>query len=148
MRKEEDSKNLKRAIERYKPLTFYVRPFSLSNKKEKIKINQKLNEGFHFTLNDGLLFAGSTNILYLPLKDYKYGFKLEYQNKNGARIFPHHFYPNDPEMPKVNRSVLRNVIDDLLIEISFEGKIKLEFDDDIKNFGNLITNYWKISENI
>ena len=53
-------------------------------------------------------------------------------------------YPNNPEMPNVERSVFRNIIDGLLIEIAFNGQIKLEYDDLPLNFENLITNYWKV----
>ena len=69
---------------------------------------------------------------------------MEYRSNEHSRVYPYDFYPNNPEMPNVERSVFRNIIDGLLIEIAFNGQIKLEYDDLPLNFENLITNYWKV----
>ncbi|PIN71031.1 hypothetical protein COV77_04100 [Candidatus Pacearchaeota archaeon CG11_big_fil_rev_8_21_14_0_20_30_13] len=138
MRKERDSENLKNAIKNYEPLWFNVRPFSLGNAKTKVS-EDLLGKKFNFLFLDGLKFSSDRDLICLPLKDYKFGFKTEYQNKNGSRIYPYYDDPNDPLLLEVSLTCLRNVIDDLLIEISFKGKIKLEME--------LYTNrrkYWKI----
>jgi len=150
MRKEKDSKNLKNVIKNYEPLWFNVRPFSLGNAKTKVAEDLR-GKKFNFLFLNGLKFSSDRDLIYLPLNDYKYGFKMEYRNEEGLfeppegrRIYPFELYPDDPSMPEVYQSVLRNVIDDLLIEISFKGKVKLEYDDKKEKYSKLVINYWKV----
>lgn len=147
MRKENDFENLGKAIKSYEPLFFHASlKFSRSHKKDKIRINENLEgKDFSFYFDNGVVFSSDRKILYLPLTEYHEGFRLEYCDNYHRRIYPYDFYPDDPKMPEVERSVFRNVIDDLLIEISFKGKIKLEYDDTQKNFKSLVTNFWKIA---
>jgi len=141
MRKEKDSKNLRKVIEKYTPLWFNARPFSLGNSKIVVSYDLQ-DKKFDFIFSNGLKFLSDKDLIFLPLKNYDCGFKMEYRDgggifnpPEGRRINPNYLHPNDKQMPKVYQSVLINVIDYLLIEISFKGKIELEFDGE---------NYWKV----
>ena len=140
LKKEDDFKNLGYALANYQVLRFNVSPFSLSN--ETTCLTKHLNEEIlTFTKNKELrFFIDNNEIIKFPLEDYATGFKLEYRNENQKRIFPMTAFPNRlSEEPK--RSVFRNVIDNLLIEIDFEGKILIEpYELDERN----IPLYWKL----
>ena len=152
MRKSKDSNNLKNTIKNHEPLWFNVRPFSMGKAKTVISDDLR-GKKFNFLFSDGLKFSSDKELIYLPLKDYQHGFRMEYRDNKGIfeppegmRIYPLEFYPDDSSMPEVYQSVLRNIIDDLLIEISFKGKVRLEYDDKKEKYSELMTNYWKVSK--
>jgi hypothetical protein len=142
LKKEKDFKNLQTAINNYTPSYFLARPFSLGNETKYILKNLK-NKTFTFETKNGLSFLiNKKEILSLPLKDYHKGFSLEYHNSNGFQTWQEYYHPMDPGLPMPKESMLRSVLDDLLIEISFTGKIKLKEDG---YFGTHMTeHYWKI----
>ncbi|MCR4327485.1 MAG: hypothetical protein NUV46_02800 [Nanoarchaeota archaeon] len=147
MRKEKDFENLKNSIDLYDSLLFHVSPSGRFSKNKEIVINESLEgKKLDFYFDNGIIFLSDKKIIYLPLVSYDSGFKMEYRTDKNMRIYPYNLHPNDPDMPEVKRSVLRNVIDGLLIEISFKGKIILEYDDHPKNLKNLMTNFWKVSK--
>lgn len=142
MRKEKDFENLQLALKKYKATHFFVRPFSLGNKTTHISESLK-NRELNFKTKKGLTFLiDKKEILELSLKDYHKGFTIEYQNKNGMETWEKAYHPMDPGLPIPKKSVLRTILDDLLIEIEFEGKIKLKEEG---YYGTHITqDYWKI----
>jgi hypothetical protein len=143
MNKEKDFENLQYALENYNALMFKVSPFSLGYEtkhlfmdlKEKTLTFQENREGLIF-------FTDKKELIKFPLKKYNGGFKLEYQDERECRLYYHYNSPNDIEMPLPAQSVFRNVIDDLLLEISFNGKILLE--EDNSQFHK--TQYWKLKK--
>lgn len=140
MKKERDFENLNLAIENYKPIRFHISPFSLGN--ETLVINQNLNnKQLSFSVEKELtIFVDNNKIHTFSLKKYLGGFKLEYRDEKGKRIYPYYQNPNDPYMPLPAISSFRHVLDDLLLEIDFEGKIKLELEE-IDKSGQ---DYWKV----
>lgn len=67
-----------------------------------------------------------------------HNFKLEYQGEDFRQLCHHsggHYDyfddPNDLDMPQVNYSTFRNVVDGYLLEVSFQGKIPLEKDGEL-----------------
>jgi hypothetical protein len=142
MNKKKDFENLRYALNNYEALMFRVRPFSLGYETKIVFENLK-NKTLNFKKdNKGLtFFTNEKELINFPLKKYQYGFKLEYQDKNEFRIYPYYNNPDDPEMPLPVQSEFRHVIDDLLLEISFKGKILLEEDNDYSSI-----QYWKLKK--
>jgi len=139
MRKEKDFKNLQKAIENYTPILFRLSPSHMGNKN--LVIYEKLNKKkFNFLFkNDLRFFIDDKELICLPLEKYFGGFKLEYQDKRYNRLYPYYNSPNHVPKKDVFSSCFRHILDDLLIEISFKGKIKLEPDE---NFNGI--EYWKL----
>lgn len=140
MKKERDFENLQRALDNYKAIRFHIRPFSLGH--ETLVINKNLeNKILSFLNNEGLtFFVDNIEIIKLPLKNYSGGFKLEYRDKKDMRIYPYYTDPNDHNMPIPATSLFRHVLDDLLLEIDFEGKIRLE----LEEINKINQDYWKV----
>ena len=139
MRLEKDSENLNSAIEKYENLFFFARPAFTSGIEMSPIVENLDGKKLKFIFQNGLKFSSDKDLIFLPLKDYKFGFKVEYQSENESRMYPYYDNPNNSTMPSVYFSCLRNVIDNILIEISFKGKIILERD--ISRRG---VDYWKI----
>ncbi len=142
MKKESDFKNLQMALDNYKATRFHISPFSLGH--EKTLITESLeNKNLSFVRERGVtFFINNIEIIKLPLKNYSGGFKLEYRDEKDRRIYPYYTDPNDSEMPSPASSLFRHVLDDLLLEIYFEGKIKLE----LEEINRINQDYWKITK--
>lgn len=140
MKKESDFKNLKTALGNYTATSFHISSFSLGH--ETLLINKNLkNKMLSFKKENGLIFfVNDIEIIRLPLKNYFGGFKLEYRDKEDRRIYPYYTNPNDPDMPIPATSVFRHVLDDLLLEIDFEGKIRLE----LEEINKINQDYWRV----
>ena len=142
MKKEKDFENLQLAIKNYKATCFHISPFSLGNKKTIITENLE-NKKLSFQKKEGLIFyIDNLEIIRFPLKNYFGGFKLEYRDEKDMRIYPYYSNPDDQNMPLPTTSVFRHVIDDLLLEIKFQGKIKLE----LEEIDRINQDYWKIAK--
>jgi hypothetical protein len=140
MKKERDLENLQTALNNYNATRFHISPFSLGH--ETLLINENLeNKILSFKKEKGVtFFINNIEIIRFPLKNYSGGFKLEYRDKRGMRIYPYYQNPNDPNMPTPATSVFRHVLDDLLLEIDFQGKIRLE----LEEINRINQDYWKI----
>jgi hypothetical protein len=142
MDQKKDFEHLQYALDNYEVLMFRVRPFSLGYETKTVFEDLK-GKTLNFKKdNRGLIFfTNERELITFPLKNYRYGFKLEYQDERGFRIYPYYGNnPNDLEMPLPKQSEFRHIIDDLLLEISFKGKILLEEDNDHYRS----TQYWKL----
>lgn len=128
------------ALDNYQATRFNISPFSLGH--ETLLINENLeNRKLSFLKERELtFFVNNTEIIKFPLRKYSGGFKLEYRDKRGMRIYPYYPDPNDPNMPLLTTSVFRHVLDDLLLEIDFEGKIKLK----LEEVNRINQDYWKV----
>jgi len=142
MKKERDFENLQTALENYKATRFSISPFSLGH--EKLLINEDLrNRKLSFVREKELtFFINNLEIISFPLRKYSGGFKLEYRDEKGRRIYPYYHHPDDLNMPLPAISSFRHVLDDLLLEIDFEGKIKLE----LEEINKINQDYWKLAK--
>ncbi|MFC1755155.1 hypothetical protein ACFL96_17465, partial [Thermoproteota archaeon] len=73
-------------------------------------------------------------VFHFPLKNYQKGFSLAYERIRptedgiGRMVYlSMGVDPYDPELPEPNRSILRTVLDEHLMEITFPGRIPLKF---------------------
>lgn len=143
MNQEKDFENLQYALNNYNALMFKVSPFSLGYEtKHVFKSLKEKNLTFQKNKKGLIFFMNKKELIKFPLKKYNQGFKLEYQDERECRLYPHYVNPNDIEMPLPAQSVFRNVIDNLLLEISFNGKILLE--EDNSQFNKI--QYWKLKK--
>lgn len=135
MPKKLDFKNLRLCLNNYIAGFLYIRLMGLMG--GTVKVNQSLKgKILDFKKNkSGLrLYIDSNEVFYFPLKDYKNGFSLGYERIQptadgvgkmvmlGTGIDPY-----DPNLPEPNKSLLRIILDDHLMEIFFEGRINLKF---------------------
>jgi len=88
-----------------------------------------------FTSKGGLTFSTNRELIRIPFEEYDMGFKIEYVNEKDMRIYPYYTNPNDPLLPLPAKSIMRQVINHITIDIAFKGKILLEPDG---------RNYWKM----
>ncbi len=127
LKKEKDWKHLQYALENYELKSLFIRAcMSAGFKIKNISLKLK-NEDFKFEKKkDFKIFIREEPIITFPLKQYKDGFRLEYLDKKGIRAWNENYSPLCPELLEPESSLLRNDLDDLLIEIGFKGKIRLE----------------------
>ena len=88
---------------------------------------KKNKNGLHFLVDNVKIFN-------FPLKSYEKGFSLAYERiestKGGIEkmiLLSHGENPYDQNLPEPRRSILRNVLDSHLIEITFKGRVNLKF---------------------
>jgi len=143
MRQEKDFDHLEYALKNYELLGLFIRPCFTGDHTKNI-INMKLkNEEFKFIKeNNFTIYVKEKPIITFPLNRYLGNFSVEHLDEKGIPSWNDHFHPMDPGLPKVHSTLLRNDLDNLLIEIEFKGKIKLEQDG---YYGTHINQqYWKI----
>lgn len=139
LKNSKDFIELKNAIKNYKAHSILISPFSMGDRTELIKVCLE-NKIFEFSIKNNLsFFANKKKIISLIPDKPRRPFKIEYQDKNFARLWINNYHPMDSHLPIPTYSTLRNVIDDLLIEIRFKGKIKIKYDHEEDG-----QTYWKI----
>lgn len=121
---------LKYALEKYSRNRFVISGFSLGQKKSMHAISLSKKDLEHLTLdiNDQWIFRWSSDQHVTITPDELNIFKIEYQNETYKRIHPHCIDPNASTMPHVSYTAFRNVVDEYLVEVFFEGKISLTED--------------------
>ena len=152
MRKRNDLSNLKRALRHYTPTNIYIRDCGGYNPDGSFRAQglRKVNQDLEGKL---LQFVELHNNLFVCInksriftfnnfsKRYK-GFSLAYerteQTKDGPRMvmLPSGFNPYDCHLPEPDSSILRTIIDEHLMEITFKGRVHLKQD------GWLIKPHW------
>ena len=87
------------------------------------------------------MLVDSNDVFHFPLKDYQKGFSLEYRRIEPTEdgigrmvILSHGIDPYDPNLPEPQKSTLRSVLDDHLIEIDFEGRINPSIPPSLRSF--------------
>lgn len=130
-----DFENLRLCLDNYYADFLYIR--LVGSMGGTVKVNENLKgKVFDFKKDtSGLhLFIDSDEVFYFPLKDHKKGFSLAYKRikltEDGiGRIvmLSHGIDPYDPKLPEPQRSFLRIVLDNHLMEIFFKGRINLKF---------------------
>lgn len=135
MPKRQDFKNLGLCLNNYKAERLNIR--LVGSMGGTIKVNQSLeNKTLDFKKDkSGLHLLVDTNeVFHFPLKRYDKGFSIAYERieptEDGiGRIvcLSTGINPYDKSLPEPRRSFLRNVLDEHLIEIFFNGRIHLKF---------------------
>ena len=93
------------------------------------------------------MYVDDIKVFTFPLKNYDKGFNIEYErrDKNGRSINIQDILddPDRTDLPKVNKSIFKIVLDKYLMEIDFQGKIKLE-----KHswYDKPYTHYWTVKK--
>ena len=130
MPKKLDFKNLRLCLDYY-PLNYiYIR--LVGSKGGTVKVNEGLiDKKLDFRKNkSGLhLLVDNTELFHFPLQTgYDKGFSLAYERieptKDGIGrmiMLSQGINPYDPSLPEPKRSILRQVLDDHLLEIFFTG---------------------------
>jgi len=136
MPKKLDSKNIRLCLDNYKAENLYIRLKGSCG--GTVKVDESL-EGrtLDFKKDEsGLYFLVDENeVFHFPLKRYDKGFFIEYKRRikptddreRRAAILYARENPYDPNLPEPEESILRNVLDYHLIEISFKGRVHLKF---------------------
>lgn len=144
MRKKDDLKNFKRALKFYKPTNIYIRDCGGTNPDGSFrchglkKLNQDLeSKVLQFEKLDNRLYACIDGIKVFTFdnfnKRYK-GLSLAYERtektKDGPRMvmLSTGFNPYDCHLPEPDSSILRTIIDDHLMEITFPGRVNIQQD--------------------
>lgn len=142
-RKENLVSVLKEALQKYKTEYINIRPFSLGYETTTKRENLEGKILSYQTNNNLELYIGKKLFHTFPLKKQgDKGFSFEYQDGKNMRL-EQIYSEHSPEVfskEDVKTTALRLVIDDLLLEIYFKGKIELERD--IQE--NDEVEYWKI----
>lgn len=135
MPKKLDFKNLKLCLDNYSADFLYIR--LIGSAGGTVKVNESLKgRRLDFRKNkSGLyLLIDSREVFYFPLKDYQKGFSLAYERieptEDGVGrmvMLSDGIDPYDPNLPEPERSFLRIVLDNHLMEIFFDGRVNLKF---------------------
>ncbi len=89
-------------------------------------------------------FIDGTRVFSFPLQNYYKGFSVAYERRNAQGILialSTGIDPYDSSLLEPETSMLRNIIDDHLLEITFKGRIHLQFHSWQKGSDG---EYWKI----
>ncbi|MFC1625373.1 hypothetical protein ACFL1O_00640 [Patescibacteria group bacterium] len=135
MPKELDFENLRLCIDNYTVDFLYIR--LVGSAGGTVKVNENLKgKSLDFRKDKSGLYIliDSEKVFHFPLKHYYKGFSLAYERikptKDGIGrmiVLSHGIDPYYSNLPEPKRSFLRNVWDEHLIEIFFEGRINLKF---------------------
>jgi hypothetical protein len=137
---------LQYALITYIPFRLILSAFSLGERQGMKEKSLQKNElkSLELVSNKDWIFTVKGKKFVTIHPDKNHLFKLEYQDERFRRLYrelgrSHYDYfsnPNDINMPQVNYSTFRCVVDDYLLEVFFEGKIPLEQDGEL----------WKIAK--
>ncbi|MEA3430570.1 MAG: hypothetical protein U9R08_04830 [Nanoarchaeota archaeon] len=137
----QDISELQHALLSYLPVKINLSAFSLGHRKGMTgKVLQKDElQSLELVVNENWTFTVKGEEFVTIHPDKHHNFKLEYQDEHFRRLYrylggshPDYFSdPNDLNMPQVNYSTFRCVVDDYLLEVFFHGKIPLEEDGEL-----------------
>ncbi len=142
LKKNKDLVHLQYALDNYSAVLFNASIYcknlmgAADDASKEVKENLE-GKVLKFSRGKELIFSTEKQLIAIPLVEYTEGFRVEYVDEKMKRIFPHVEDPNASELIEPSFSVLRNVINDVAIDIAFEGKIKLESDG---------KKYWKFAK--
>lgn len=135
MPKRLDFKNLRLCLDNYPADSLYIR--LVGSKGGTVKVNEGLENrvlDFRKEKSGLYLLIDSAEVFHFPLQDYDKGFSLSYERieptENGIGrmvMLGTGIDPYDPALPEPGSSCLRNVFDDHLVEIYFQGRVHLKF---------------------
>lgn len=135
MPKKLDFKNLRLCLDNYPADFLYIR--LVGSMGGTVKVSQSLKgKKLDFRKNkSGLyLLIDSNEVFHFHLKYYQKGFSLAYERIEPTEdgigrmvMLSTGIDPYDPGLPEPERSFLRTVLDDHLMEIFFQGRVNLKF---------------------
>ncbi|MBU0667405.1 MAG: hypothetical protein ABIC91_04505 [Nanoarchaeota archaeon] len=141
--KELDFEHLRFCLDNYSSKSIFIRDCGGIRDDGKYHCEglEKVNESLEGRVLDfkkdsyGLyILIDSDEVFHFPLKYYDSGFNLSYErfelSKDGSEriiLLSRGFDPYDSTLPEPRTSMLRHVIDNHLFELSFKGRIDLEF---------------------
>jgi hypothetical protein len=140
-----DMRNLKLCLKYYTPTLLYVR--LVGSMGGTVKVSEHI-KGRSLTFRkekSGLrMFVDGNEVFHFSPKEHDKGFVLAYErfvqtgvHTGGMLHLSHGVDPYDPDLPEPTRSLLRIILDDHLMEISFAGRVHLKFHSWLKE------PYWK-----
>ena len=133
LRKDKEAKELLYALDNYSCVGILIRAFSLGNRQDMIPININLeNKHLDFIVSKNWDFYVNNKKIISITPDKNEIFKLEYQDHRNIRLVPDFPDPNDSRMMIPAYSTFRNVVDNYLLEVHFNGKIPLIIDKKIR----------------
>ncbi len=143
MPKKQDFKNLRLCLDNYLADFLFIRDCGgvredgKYSAQGKTKIREDLTDktlDFKKDKSGLYMLIDSAEVFHFSLKNYYKGFSLAYERIEPTDdgigrmvILSHGINPYDPALPEPQRSFLRNVWDDHLIEIYFKGRVNLKF---------------------
>jgi len=142
MPKKLDFVNLRLCIDNYTPDHLFIRDCGGVRENGKYEVAGRAKvvqpmagKTLNFRKNKSGLYmiVDDIDVFHFPLKDYSKGFSLAYERFDRTRGYPIMLFsstgvdPCDPSLPEPDRSILRTVIDDHLMEIYFKGRVHLKF---------------------
>lgn len=135
MPKKLDAKNLRLCVLHYQAERLFIRQvFSVGG---EVKVSEELNErklSFKKDKSGLTMLIDGVGVHNFPLKSYDKGFSLAYE-----RVIPTDdgigrmvmlstgVDPYDQNLPEPRKSILRIALDNHLMEITFEGRVHLQF---------------------
>lgn len=140
MPKKLDFKNLRMCLDNYQASWLYIRLRGSAG--GTVKVDETLEgKTLDFKRNrSGLYFlVDNIEVFHFPLKDYDKGFSLAYERieptEDGIgkkvylypELYPRPWDPYNCNLPEPSTSILRNCLDNHLIEIFFKGRVHLKF---------------------
>lgn len=144
MRKTDDLKNFKRALRYYTPKLLYIRDCGGVRENGQFscqglcKVREDLTDkvlSFKQEEDSLLVFIDNSKVFtFDSFKSRDKGLSLAYERtektKDGFRtvMLPTGYNPYDCHLPEPDSSVLRHLIDNHLMEISFPGRVNIEQD--------------------
>jgi len=143
MPKKMDFKHLRFCLDKYQANNLFIRDCGGydTNGKYRMQGLTKVNEdlegrtlGFRKDRSGLYLMVDSEEVFHFPLNDYDAGFSLAYEriqpteDGTGRMIMlSTGIDPYDQNFPEPRKSSLRNIFDNHLVEISFNGRVHLQF---------------------
>lgn len=143
MPKELDFENLRFCLDNYTPSLLYIRDCGGVREDGKyhpdgrVKVREELTRKLlDFRKDDsGLhMLIDSSEVFHFPLNDYSKGFSLGYYRVEPSEdgigrmvMLSCGEDPYDVSLPYPESSILRTVLDDHLMEITFSGMVNLKF---------------------
>lgn len=151
MPRELDFENLRFALDSYTPDNLFIR--NVGSYGGNVLVNESLvgkSLDFKKRKLDFSFFVDSEKIFTFPLQEYyKYrpkGFSLAYErdDEEGRMVFLNELIdPYDSRFLEPHHSVLRQIFDNKLLEISFPGRVHLKFHSWLEE---PIWKYWAIDK--
>lgn len=158
--KETTFDNLRKVLSKYKPLFLFIRDcggiredgnYSPCGRRKVYEELDDKNFDFVFDESGFHVLVDNEEVFHFTLKLFWTGCSIGYERRDedGIYFYPPHtdwpFKPDNLYYPQVKCSIFRGVIDNQLIEITFDGKIELEpFESPSGSDVNEHTKYWQV----
>lgn len=135
MPKELDFENLRLCLDNYTVDSLFIRLVGSSGGTVKVNEDMK-GKTLDFRKDKSGLYmlVDSKEVFHFSLEDYYKGFSLAYERIEPTEdgigrmvMLSYMTDPYDPNLPEPERSFLRTILDDHLMEIFFEGRVNLKF---------------------